>query len=309
MVDFIKKINKFIKNPNARFSFLNSKGFYNWMSDENFLKKAFKIKMGARELNLDNPKTFNEKLQWLKLYNRKPEYTIMVDKFEAKYYIASKIGEKYTVPTLGVWNDFDDIDFAKLPDKFVLKCTHDSGGLIICKDKSNLDKIKAKKTICHSLKSNYYKEWREWPYRDVKPRIIAEPYLLDDATKGEEQECLTDYKIFCFNGNPKIIYISKDKSENPTTDFFDMDFKHLPIRMKDPNSNHLPKVPDKFEEMKKIAKILSEGIPCLRVDFYCANGRLYVGELTFYHCGGFASIEPIEWSNIMGDWIELPKTK
>lgn len=150
---------------------------------------------------------------------------------------------------------------------------------------------------------------REWPYKNVKPRIIAEPLLKDDATKVGEQECLTDYKFFCFGGIPKIVYITKDKAENPTTDFFDMDYTHLPIRMRDPNSDVLPEKPIRFDEMKKIAAVLSKGLPHLRVDFYCANGRLYVGELTFYHCSGFAPIQPEEWAIKMGDWIKLPTSK
>mgnify|MGYP000927822232 CR=1 FL=1 len=185
-------------------------GFYDKMDDESFLKMAYKRKFG-KELDLKNPVTFNEKLQWLKLHDRKPEYTTMVDKYEAKAYIAQKIGEEYVVPTLGVWEKFDDIDFTKLPNAFVLKCTHDSGGLVICKDKSKLDREKARKKINKSLHSNYFGGGREWPYKNVKPRIIAEPLLKDDATKVGEQECLTDYKFFCFGGIPKIVYISKDK--------------------------------------------------------------------------------------------------
>lgn len=283
-------------------------GFYDKMDDETFLKMAYKRKFG-KELDLKKPVTFNEKLQWLKLYDRKPEYTTMVDKYEAKAYIANKIGKNYVVPTLGVWKSFDDIDFEELPNAFVLKCTHDSGGLVVCKDKSKLNKKSARQKINKSLTSNYFRGGREWPYKNVMPRIIAEPLLKDDATKEGEQECLTDYKFFCFNGVPKIAYISKDKAENPTTDFFDMDYKHLSIRMKDPNSDVLPEKPIRFDEMKKIAAVLSQGFPHLRVDFYCANGKLYVGELTFYHCSGFAQIQPEEWAVKMGNWIQLPKNK
>lgn len=306
MMDFFLKVVKYISDPKFRFSINSVRGLYNSMDDETYLKKLYKLRMG-KELNLDNPQTFNEKLQWLKLHDRKPEYTKMVDKYEAKEYIASKIGDEYIVPTLGVWNHFDEIDFEALPNSFVLKCTHDSGGLVICKNKTDLNKKEAKRKIEKSLSSNYYYSGREWPYKNVIPRIIAEPLLKDDTVKDiEEQECLTDYKLFCFNGIPKIMYVSKDKAQNPTTDFFDMEYNHLPLRMKDPNSDYWPEKPEKMDEMIRIASILSAGIPHLRVDFYCADHKLYVGELTFYHSSGLAPIQPEEWAKKLGDWIELP---
>ena len=277
-------------------------------ADKKYLKILFKYLMG-KECNFDNPQTYSEKLQWLKIYDRNPLYTQLVDKYEVRKFIEERIGREHLIPCLGVWNHFDEIDFDKLPNQFVLKCTHDSGGLVICKDKSKLDREKARKKINKSLHSNYFGGGREWPYKNVKPRIIAEPLLKDDATKAGEQECLTDYKFFCFGGIPKIVYISKDKAENPTTDFFDMDYTHLPIRMRDPNSDVLPEKPIRFDEMKKIAAVLSKGLPHLRVDFYCANGKLYVGELTFYHCSGFAPIQPEEWAIKMGEWIKLPTSK
>ncbi len=303
----MKKLVEYFKNPYKVFLPLASRGFFDLMPDEQYLKLMFRARMG-KKLNLKEPRTFNEKLQWLKLHDRKNQYTSMVDKFEEKKYVSEKVGEEYAVPTLGIWDNFDEIDFKSLPNEFVLKCTHDSGGLVICRDKSKIDLNQVKQKIDKSLKNDYYKWAREWPYKNVKPRIIAEPLLKDDVIDGE-QECLTDYKFFCFDGVPRILYISKDKAKNPTTDFFDMDYNHLPIRMRDPNSSILPSKPLHFDEMKKIASILSKGFPHLRVDFYSANNSLYVGELTFYHCSGFAQIYPESWEIKMGDWIELANVK
>lgn len=281
-------------------------GWFDKMDDVAFLQMAYKRKF-RKKLNLESPITFNEKLQWLKLYDHKFEYVKMVDKHDAKEYIANKIGVEYIVPTLGVWNKFEDIDFESLPNEFVLKCTHDSGGFIICKDKNKLNKKDVARKINRSLSSNYYRVGREWPYKNIKPRIIAEPLLKEELSKNTEEQCLTDYKFFCFDGIPKILYISKDTAENPTTDFFDMEFNHLSIKMRDPNSEVIPEKPHEFEKMKEIATVLSEGIPHLRVDFYYASGKLYVGELTFYHCGGLAPITPEAWAIKMGDWIKLPQ--
>lgn len=271
-----------------------------FIPDDTYLKVIYRIKVG-KTLNLKNPKTYTEKLQWLKLHDRKPIYSTMVDKFEAKQYIASIVGEEYVIPTLGVWDNFDEIDFDALPDKFVLKCTHDSGGLVICKDKSKLDKEEARKKIEKSLKTNFYWIGREWPYKNVKPRIIAEKYMAIN------DECLTDYKLFCFDGEPKMVYISKDKADDPRTDFFDARGNALPIRMRDPNSDVPPTIPEQFEQMKQIARKLSSGLIHLRVDFYLIDGKLYVGELTFYHNGGFSEVKPEEWNHTIGSWIKLPK--
>ena len=293
----------YLKNPRQIYAFLASRRMLKWMSDKAFLKLAFRMNTG-KKLNLKNPQTFNEKLQWLKLYDRKPEYTRMVDKYEAKKYVAERIGEEYIIPTLGVWDQFEDIDFDALPDQFVLKCTHDSGGLVICRDKSKLDKEAAKGRIDRCLKRNYYYLGREWPYKDVKPRIIAEQYIEDT-----EDDALTDYKYFCFNGIPKVMYISKDHGKNPRTDFFDMDFNHLPIRGRDPNADICPTKPNNFCEMKEIAAQLSKGIPHLRVDFYSIKGKVYVGELTFAHMSGMTEIKPAEWNHKLGEWITLPTVK
>ena len=270
-----------------------------FVPDDIYLKIIYKLKVG-KSLNLDNPQTYTEKLQWLKLHDRNPIYSTMVDKYEAKQYISSVVGENYIIPTIGVWDDFDSIDFDLLPSQFVLKCTHDSGGLIICRDKTNFDKKAARKKIVKSLKNNFYWVGREWPYKNVKPRIIAERYMTP-----VKEECLTDYKFFCFDGEPKIIYISKDKAEDPRTDFFDANGHVLPIRMRDPNSDVPPEIPEQLGEMKELARKLSHEIKHLRVDFYLINGKIYVGELTFYHNGGFSEIKPEEWNYKIGDMIHL----
>ena len=275
--------------------------FAKFYSDEKFLKKRFKLHMGY-ELNLDNPQTFSEKLQWLKLYNRKPEYTQMVDKYEAKKYVANLIGEEYIIPTLGVWDRVEDIDWDTLPNQFVLKCTHDSGGLVICKDKSTLDIKQAVKKLKKSMKRDYFYENREWPYKNVKKRIIAEQYVADH--NGE----LNDYKFFCFNGKPKVMLIATER--NSTTgvcfDYFDMDFNHLPFEQGGPNSNKKIEKPHCMDNMAHIASVLSQGIPHIRVDLYNIDGRVYFGELTFFDSSGTASFKPEKWDYTFGSWITLP---
>ena len=300
----VNKLMKYISDPGYRFKVNSLLGLYNNMPDEEYLKKLYRINMG-RDLNLDNPITFNEKLQWLKLHCRKSEYTKMVDKYLVKEYVENIIGKEYIIPTIGVWDKFEDIDFKKLPDQFVLKCTHDSGGLIICKDKSKLDKKAAKKIINRSLKRNFYYTGREWPYKDVKPRIIAEQYMEDDSTSE-----LRDYKFFCFDGEAKALFIASDrqtKGEETKFDFFDMNYRHLDIRNGHPNAKKPPQKPVKFDEMRILAERLSAGIPHLRVDFYEVNGKTYFGELTFSHWSGMVPFEPEKWDEIFGSWIKLPK--
>ena len=299
----MSRITSYLKDPKVLFFGLGKHGYLNWLPDKTYIQLGYRLATKKR-LNLKNPKTFNEKLQWLKLYDHKPEYTRMVDKYEAKQYVAKKIGEEYIIPTLGVWDSFDQIDFDTLPSQFVLKCTHDSGGLVICRDKSKLDKEKAKSRINASLKSNYFWSNREWPYKNVKPRIIAETYMEDAA-----DDALTDYKFFCFNGEAKIMYISKDHGKAPRTDFFDMGFNHLPIKVKDPHAEIVPQKPEQFEQMRELAEILSRGLAHLRVDFYLIDGKIYVGELTFYHMSGFTKVEPEEWNKKMGEWIDLTIVK
>lgn len=252
--------------------------------------------------NLKNPRTFNEKLQWLKLYDRNPLYTKLVDKYEVKPIVAAQIGEEYIIPTLGVWDKFDDIDFEKLPNQFVLKCTHDSGGLVVVKDKSKFDVTAARKIINKCLKMNYYWAFREWPYKNVKPRIIAEKYMEDES--GYE---LKDYKIFCFNGVPKALFIATDRGVHKTKfDFFDADLNHIPMKQHYPNNPNI-KIPDPdgIRKMFELAHILTKDFKHCRADFYDINGKVYFGELTFSHFSGMQPIEPFEWDEKFGDWLKL----
>ena len=286
---------------------LNRYNLLKWLPDKTYLKVFYRLKFD-KKLDLKNPKTFNEKLQWLKLNDRNNDYTNMVDKYSVKEYVANLIGGEYIVPTLGVWNNFDEIDFDLLPEQFVLKCTHDSGGLVICRDKSQFDKQLAKIKIEKSLKVNYYWQSREWPYKYVKPQIIAEQYIQDSADNSEEG--LTDYKFFCFDGEPQAMFIATDRAKRDTEtkfDFFDMEFNHLPFTNGHPNSDKPINKPEQFELMIELAKKLSDGLPHVRVDFYESEGNIYFGELTFFHWGGFVKFDPPEWDEKFGEWIRLPK--
>ena len=293
---------KILKNPKLLFFTLGYRGFLGWLRDETYLKIAYRIKFG-KKLNLENPKTFSEKLQWIKLFDRNPLYTQLVDKYEVKKFIADKIGSDYIIPTLGVWNHFDEINFEKLPNQFVLKCTHDSGGLIICKDKSKIDIEKSRKKMEASLKRSFYDSSREWPYKNVKPRIIAETYMEDSET-GE----LRDYKIFAFNGTARALFVATDRQKNSTKfDFFDMNYKHLDIKNGHPNADVVPACPKNLKKMQELAEKLSEGIPQVRVDFYEVNGKIYFGEMTFFHWSGLTPFEPESWDYVFGSWIDLKK--
>lgn len=298
--NIVRKLFKLITDSQYRNLILCNLGCFDTLDDKTYLKRKYKAFMG-KELNLESPKTFNEKLQWLKLYDRKPEYTMMVDKYAVRKYIADTIGEEYLIPLLGVWDNPDDIDFDALPNQFVLKCNHNSGlGMCICKDKSKLDIEKVKAGLRKGLEQDYYLTGREWPYKDVPRKIVCEKYMQNGS-----DECLTDYKFFCFNGEPKIMYIASDHAKQPKPDFFDMNFNKVNIRMEDPNSEEVHVKPIYFEEMKRIATKLSSNTSFLRIDYYIINNELYFGELTFFHMSGFAPINPEKWAYILGDWIKL----
>lgn len=271
------------------------------LSDKLYLKIKYRCFMG-KPLHLDPPITFNEKLQWLKLYDHNPIYTTMADKYAVKKFVAEKIGEQYIIPTLGVWDNVESIDFNSLPNQFALKTTHDSGGVCICKDIGNFDIEAAKKKLSDSLKTNFYLLGREWPYEDVPKRIIAEKYMEDLDTKE-----LRDYKFFCFLGEVKMMFIATDRQNRvePYFDFYDRDFNHLDIINGHPQNPLTPSKPTHYSEMIRLAEKLSQGIPHVRVDFYEVNGNIYFGEYTFFHHSGCMPMEPEEWDYKMGEWIKI----
>ncbi len=273
-------------------------------SDELYIRLLYFFTI-RKVLNLKNPKTFNEKIQWLKLYAYKKEYSTMVDKIKAKEYASKIIGEQYIIPLLGVWDSADDIDFDTLPQQFVLKCNHNSGaGMYICKDKKNIDVNKVREGLRKGLSENKFMKVREKPYRDVERKILAEKYMEDTKTKE-----LRDYKFICVDGVVKAMYIATDRQNRsePYFDFFDANFRHLDFKQGHPNAPIPPEKPLCFEEMKQLASKLSVGFPQIRVDLYEVNGQIYFGEMTFYHLGGITPFEPYSWDKEFGNWISLPE--
>lgn len=273
------------------------------LSDKSFIKKIYKKRMG-KEINLSNPQTFCEKQNWLKLYDRQPIYTVMVDKYLAREFVAERIGEEYLVPLLGVWDNAEDIDFSLLPDKFVLKCNHNSD-VTICTDKSTLDVEKTKKELYEQLKRDYYLSKREWPYKNVPRKIICEKFM--ENTTGEN---LVDYKLFCFNGVPKFVMVNSNRfgEGGVKVDMYDMQWNHMDMQDGHyPNAGDIFTKPDCFDKMCKFAEILSDGTSALRVDFNYWDKKLYFGELTFFHSAGLESFMPEKWDNILGTWVVLPK--
>lgn len=278
-----------------------SSKYLKFIPDKLFLELKY-FYFFKRRINFKNPQTFNEKINWLKLHDRNPEYIKLVDKCEVKKYVTNLIGEEYVIRTLGVYGNFDDIDFKKLPSRFVIKCTHDSGGIVICKDKAKLDLGKARKKIEGSLRNNYYYHAREWPYKNVKPRIIVEEYK-ENKEDGE----LRDYKFFCFNGKPCLMFVATNRFGEGDTyfDFFDMNYKHMPFTQGHPNAPVEPNKPKNFDKMKQLAEKLSVGMPFVRVDFYDVDGRVFFGELTFSHFSGMMPIVPEEWDYRLGKMLKL----
>lgn len=280
------------------------RALYRLLTDKQFLSLKYWL-VFHKKLNWETPLTYSEKIQWLKLYGRTPINTVMADKYAVKAYIEDMIGGQYVVPLLGVWDAPEQIDFDGLPNQFVLKCNHNSGlGMCICRDKSKLNLVDVKKKLDRGLKEDFFLQSREKAYKNIPHKIIAEKYLEDSETKE-----LRDYKFFCFDGVPKVLFIASGRlkgEDSVTFDFFDMNFSHLPITNGHPNARVAPHKPKCFEEMKELASKLSQNIPHVRVDFYEVDGKVYFGEFTFSHWGGLMPFEPKEWDLIFGGWIKLP---
>ena len=257
-------------------------------------------------IDFDNPKTFNEKIQWLKLNYRKEEYTNLVDKYRVKQYITKLIGEEYVIPTLGVWKNVDDIDFKSLPEKFVLKCNNDSGGIVICKNKKDFDEVKAKSFLKERLKNNGYWYGREWPYKNVKPCIIAEKYMEDSISKD-----LKDYKFFCFNGSMEFFDIDIDRFIEHRSNYYDRNGNFLPFGKTycPPDYTKKIEMPKNLDKMIELAETISHNTVLSRIDFYEIDGQVYFGEITFYPGSGFSPFTDEKWDYKLGDLIDLPNIK
>ncbi|MGQ7595386.1 ATP-grasp fold amidoligase family protein [Streptococcus suis] len=300
----MKRLLKVISNRGYRFKVLTKLGFYNNLPDDVFLKRLYKFEMN-KELNLDNPKTYNEKLQWLKINDRKPFYTDLADKYKVKNIVANAIGGKYIVPTLGIWDNVQDIDFEALPNQFVLKCTHDSGSVIICRNKAELDINKVKKTLDKALKGNFYYYSREWCYKNVQPRIIAEEYLEDLANTDDT----VDYKFFFFNGRPEFIYISRGLEDHSTAQisFYDLEGQELDFCRDDYRRLGDFSLPKNYKEMREVAEKLYDicNAPFVRIDLYSINGKIYFSEFTFYPASGFLPFSPKAADEKLGELLDL----
>ncbi len=285
-------------------SFIQYSSLSHFISDKMAIKILYKIRFG-KNINLKNPQTFNEKLLWLTLYDRRPEYNRMVDKYEAKEWIRNKMGDgnnQMIIPTYGIYDSFDNIDFSKLPKSFVMKTTHDSGGVIVVSNKDELDMMYARKKMEKSMRRNYFWFSREWAYRDIVPRIIIEKKL---ETKENSP---IDYKIFCFDGKAKYLYLVQDRDIKETVDYYDMEWNHLPIKQVYNNNTKQAVKPNCWKEMVETAEILSKGFPFLRVDFYVDKyNQYYIGELTLTPSSGLLPITPIEWDYEIGKQIVLPE--
>lgn len=271
-----------------------------FIKDPRYLKMMFRMKV-KYSLDLENPRSFNEKLQWLKLFDRNDSYPDLVDKYQVRKYVAERIGDDHLIPLIGLWDSIDEMDFGCLPNRFVAKCTHDSGSVVICADKGSFDEGAAKKKLCHALKHDMFFVGREWPYSKVKPRIIVEEYL------GNPSDDLVDYKFMCFGGKVKCIFTCTERfsDEGLRVTFFDTEWKKLPFERHYPASNKAIPKPENLSEMIRIAEILSRGLVFARIDLYVSKGSIYFGEVTLYPGSGFEPFRPLEWDYTLGSWLDI----
>lgn len=285
---------------------LAQKGFFDSWTDERYLKLTYRLMIG-KKLNLNNPQTFNEKLQWLKIHDRNYQYTNLVDKIEAKKIVGKVIGEEYIIPTLEICDSFDEIDWEKLPNRFIIKCNHNSGGVIVVNDKKDLDKDSLRTHFNKLLKKNYYYNGREYPYKNIKPKIMIEENIQIANTKKQ----IDDYKLMCFNGKVKCSFVcsNRDSKEGLCVNFYDEDWNPMPFERHYPkNKQEFPK-PKEYNKMVELAEKLSKNIPFVRVDFYVVNDKIYFGELTFYPGSGMEEFTPDEWDYILGTWLDISNVK
>ena len=275
------------------------------VNDEEYLKSCYKVRFGV-QLNLDNPQTFNEKMQWLKIHNRDERYTNLVDKCKVKEFIKESIGEKYLIPTIDVWDNPDKIDFDVLPNQFVLKCNHNSGlGMFICKDKNSINQRHIVSELKKGLRQDYYIINREWPYKNVQRRVIAEEYIKDPSNKD-----LKDYKVFVFNGVARFVQVDIDRFSNHKRNFYSREWEYVPFTTLYPTAPDVSIAkPEKLDELLTLSEKIAYDIgipPFLRVDFYIVANQILFGEITFYHGGGNEQFYPEEYNRKLGDMIMLP---
>lgn len=301
----MNRIIRALKDPRLFLVFILQNVLGKHIPDECYLRWIYWLRMGER-LNLDNPQSYNEKCQWLKLYYRRPEFTTMADKVKVKKWVADRIGDQYIIPLLGSWKHFDDIDFDKLPDKFVLKCNHDSGSVLLVRDKNKLDKKDAKEHLEKALNTNAFYYAREWPYKNIERRIIAEPFI---ESLGRRES--VEYKVSCMNGEVKFVTVCQGIAhagfDDRTNDHFDKQWNRLNWYVRYKPSGKFNEKPAYMDKIIQLSEKLAEGMPHVRVDWYYEDGQLYFGELTFYTWSGFCPFEPKEWNDKLGSWIELPE--
>ena len=294
------KLIKILTHPNIIILYLMNKGHLRFLTDERYIRLRYYLEMG-KKLNLINPQTFNEKLQWLKLHDKKDLYTTLVDKYEVKKYVKNIIGEEYIIPTICIYDKLEDINFDDLPNQFVMKCTHDSGGLLICKDKSKLNIKEAKKNINKFFKRKYFYIHREWPYKNIKPRILIEKYITNK--KG----VLDDFKLQTFNGKVAYSFVCTDRAKGKVKyTFFDKNKKFIPVtQCGAPNDPQNAKLPNNYKKFVELAELLAKDIPEVRMDFYNVDGKIYFGEFTFFDAAGFGAFDPPEWDYKFGSMLDL----